>query len=76
MMAFHTAASAYCFTVDAVQDKYKQYSSVCLQMSSQLCVGYLKESMGALKFCRGKTIAGLELTGRASLLFRYMSFSQ
>uniref|UniRef100_A0A3B4U7W7 Leucine-rich repeat, immunoglobulin-like and transmembrane domains 1a n=1 Tax=Seriola dumerili TaxID=41447 RepID=A0A3B4U7W7_SERDU len=26
--------------------------------------------MGALKFCCGKTIAGLELTGRASLLFR------
>lgn len=44
---------------------------------SQLCsVWYRKESMGALKLCCGKTIAGLELTGRASLLFRYMSFSQ
>ena len=39
-------------------------------------VSYLKESMGALKCCCGKTITGLELTGRASLLFRYMSFSQ
>lgn len=51
---------------------------VCLMthLSQLCCVSYLKESMGALKCCRGKTITGLELTGRASLLFRYMSFIQ
>lgn len=49
-------------------------------MTHDLCwlfsVSYLKESMGALKFCCGNTMAGLEFTGSASLLFRYMSFSQ
>lgn len=43
---------------------------------TRLRCAYLKESIGAMKFCCGKTIAGLELTGRASLLFRYISFSQ
>ncbi|KAG7216322.1 hypothetical protein INR49_021726 [Caranx melampygus] len=50
------------------------YLSMCSQEA--FSISCLKESMGALKFCCGKTIAGLELTGRASLLFRYMSFSQ
>ena len=37
---------------------------------------YLIASFSTLKVCLGKTMTGLELTGSASLLFKYMSSSQ
>lgn len=55
----------------------KPFSLLTNGLISLLCsILYRKGSIWALKFCCGKTMTGLELPGKASLLFRYMSFSQ